>query len=240
MHKILVVEDSLEVQLLIRGTFGPEHTIIFVSTFNEAIASLEATVFDLILIDIGLPDGDGFQLCSTLKSSVRTQKIPVIFLTSRSNLRDKLLGFSVGAEDYILKPFEPLELRARVQAKLRKTTQHDQVIQRGSLRLNTSFQKAYLCSPTSVSDLGLTPIEFRLLSYFLGHENHVLSRGQLLQAGWGTNVSLSERVVDVHIHSLRKKMEDLGGSIKSVFAEGYRFSLEDNAIPRSSPDLGTY
>ena len=232
MKNILIVEDSPEVQLLVRGALGARDNLYFANSFTDAISLINRVNFDLALIDVGLPDGDGFQVCSILKANEKTEQTQIIFLTSRSNLADKLVGFSVGADDYILKPFEPLELRARIESRLKRNSSSKNILIKGPLKLDLPCQKVYLLDQDQTRDLHVTPIEFRLLYFFWTHEGHILSRAQLLAGAWGADVSIAERSVDVHIHSLRRKLGPISNSIRSVFAEGYSFSM------KSAPDLG--
>src|SRR5687768_6524265 len=115
---ILAVEDAPDFQLMIRASLERHYVVTVVSTLEQARARLARQSYNLLLLDVNLPDGDGFAFCADLRAHEATQSLPVIFLTARSELEDKLRGFSLGADDYIVKPFQGLELRARVEAKL--------------------------------------------------------------------------------------------------------------------------
>jgi DNA-binding response OmpR family regulator len=152
-----------------------------------------------------------------------------MFLTVKTNIADKITGFSLGADDYIVKPFEPLELRARVEAKLsrrwRKSAQATEVINKGDLRISLGEQKAFLIINHESTDLGLTPIEFKLLYQFVTNEGKVLNRRQLMTSVWGKDISVEDRTIDRHISSLRKKLQKRARYIDSIYSLGYVFSL---------------
>ena len=226
MHRIVLAEDSEEVQILVKATLGRSHQVVAVDTVSSALQEVRASGCDLILIDIGLADGDGFSLCAQLKGNEATSHIPIIFLTSKNDIQNKLTAFSIGADDYILKPFEPLELRARVDAKLRKVAASktaDEAIWSGNLRILLPLQKVFWVAAGKDVDLQLSPNEFKLLCYFARREGHVLSRSVLLDNIWGRDISVVERTVDTHVCSLRKKLKSSNAKIESVFGEGYKY-----------------
>jgi two-component system phosphate regulon response regulator PhoB len=198
----------------------------------EAKKMIHTTAFDLALIDVCLSDGDGFQFCDYIKNDDRLSDLSIIFLTNKGDISSRLLGFSLGADDYISKPFEPLELRARVEAKLKRIkSKNFSIIRKGNIKVNLSYQKAYLVDGALEIDLNLGTNEFRLLCYFLNHENHVLSRRQLLDKVWGDAANVTERTIDTHVYTLRKKLKDHSHYLNSVFGEGYRFAV----APKFSP-----
>jgi DNA-binding response OmpR family regulator len=175
-----------------------------------------------------LPDGDGYQLCSVLQSQQETQDIPVIFLTSKNSTSDKVLGFSVGAEDYIAKPFDPLELRARVDArfrKLQKERSRQDVTRIGGIEINKASQKASILRPSGKQEVDLTPIEFKLLLFLAKEPNRVFNRDDILNGVWGEEIHVFNRSVDTHISKLRKKLGEYSKCIQSVHGSGYKFNL---------------
>ncbi len=236
MKNVLVVEDCAEIQILVKGSLGGLYNIFFANTVIDAKKILSQNTPDLVIIDIVLPDGDGFELCSHIKSDFKTQAIPIFFLTSKTETKDKVLGFSLGADDYIVKPFDPLELRARIESKLKKSGElyrQSELMWKGRLKIEIPFQKVFLVSENEQTELNLTPFEFKLLYYFIAHEGSILSREQLLHAVWGNDVSVVDRTVDTHVCTLRKKLLSEAGYIKSVFGEGYKFSV----VPSHNPEL---
>ncbi|MBC7691690.1 MAG: response regulator transcription factor [Methylotenera sp.] len=239
MERILLVEDSVEFQLLVKKSLGPMFDISNAGGISDATDQLSRNDFDLILLDVTLPDGNGFQFCSLLKTMERTSDVPVIMLTGKDASSDKVMGFSLGADDYIVKPFDPFELKARVEARLshfKRQKEKTQILTRGLLQLNFTDQKAFVLNTAKTADriparaekkdLNLTPIEFKLLSCFMRHENVVLTRLQLLEAVLGDQVHVLERTIDKHICSLREKLSPDSNYIRTVFRTGYRFSLK--------------
>jgi len=228
MNKILVIDDAPEYQLLISKIIGNNTTSLsFASNRDEALNLLTTGHFDLILLDINLHSSDGFQLLSEIKLHDSIKEIPIFFLTGNNETSAKIMAFSVGADDYITKQAPPLELRARVEAKLRKLESKkssEQIVIKGPLKVNLAHQKLYLIKSGNELDLGLTPIEFRLMNYLIRHEDHVLSREQLISAIWGPCTDIFDRTVDTHISALRRKLGEHGQCIESVIGSGYRFS----------------
>jgi DNA-binding response OmpR family regulator len=230
MSRILLIEDSLETQLLIIRVVGDSAIVTCVANGREGLTQAEASTFDLILLDVNLPDLNGFQLCAQLRGNDRTKQIPIIFITGNESTADKITGFSLGADDYIVKPFNPLELRARLQSKLKKCEEQQgtqkQWLQRGNIRLNVALQRGVVAGAQHEIDLALTPNEFKLLYYFFRHENHVLSRDQLLSELWSERgIHVTDRTIDKNISLLRKKLGPATHQIETVHGLGYRFCV---------------
>ena len=230
MDKILIVEDGPDVQLLLkRALAGLQVELLMASTSAQAKQLLQGQSVQLILLDIGLPDQDGFQFFSELQTDQKTRNTPVIFLTGNKDVANKVVAFSLGAEDYIEKPFNALELRARVEAKLKKLAhlRDDQnTLVKGLLQLDASTQRAMIVPEVgNALAIHLTPREFKLLFHLAKNEEHVLSREQLLDAVWKNQSDVYDRTVDSHISSIRKKLGTLSLYIESVSGQGYRFTL---------------
>jgi two-component system phosphate regulon response regulator PhoB len=179
---------------------------------------------DLILLDWMLPGISGVDLARRLKRDPNTRNLPLIMLTARDDEEDKVRGLNVGADDYITKPFSPMELMARIKAVLRRSMPlvSGEVVEVDGLKLDPNSHRL------TVGDnpLEIGPTEFRLLHFFMTHPERVYTRGQLIDQVWGDNVYVEERTVDVHIRRLRKTLE-LGGHdrfIQTVRGIGYRFS----------------
>ena len=178
------------------------------------------------MLDIGLPDGDGHRLCARLQADERTRNVPVVFLSGSDQIRDKITAFSLGAEDYIEKPFDPAELRARIEARLTKVRARRElahVLERPGLRLHVEELRAFGIEGGSSRRIDLTPNEFRVLHYLARFEGRVFTRKQILDAVWG-DVVVSERTVDSHICSLRRKLGPGRDCVQSVRGLGYCFS----------------
>ena len=223
--KILVVEDEPAVRdMLVFVLTQTEFQVQQAADAAEARQQLAATPPDIILMDWMLPGTSGVELTRELKMDRLTREIPVILLTARGEEDDKIRGLECGAEDYITKPFSPRELVARIKVILRRISPHvsEETVVAGSLTLDPSTHRVSV--DEDVVDLG--PTEFRLLHFFLTHQEKVFSRSRLLDLVWGTNVFIEERTVDVHIRRLRKALEPHGvdGMIQTVRGAGYRFS----------------
>ncbi|MDK2776616.1 MAG: phosphate regulon transcriptional regulator PhoB [Pseudomonadota bacterium] len=183
---------------------------------------------DLVILDWMMPMLSGIELTRRLKREELTADIPVIMLTARTDEDDRINGLESGADDYIVKPFSPRELVARVRAVLRRTNAllDDAPLQAGLIALDRHAQTARIGD----HELNLGPLEFRLLEFFMLHPNRVFSRSQLLDRVWGGNVYIDERTVDVHIRRLRKTLsiEQQDQMIQTVRGAGYRFSPQDS------------
>jgi two-component system phosphate regulon response regulator PhoB len=181
---------------------------------------------DLILADWMMPMMTGLELTKRLKREENTAEIPIILLTAKSDESDKLNGFDAGIDDYVVKPFSPRELLARIRAVLRRG--HADIegkgLTAGQLVLDRAAKKANIAG----DEINLGPIEFRLLEFFMLHPDRVYSREQLLDRVWGGNVYVEDRTVDVHIRRLRKSISILDHEtmIQTVRGAGYRFSAE--------------
>ncbi len=222
MPRILVIEDEANIALGLQDDLTLEGYQVEVAGDGEAGSRLaQEGQFDLIILDIMLPKKDGFQLCRELRRSGVTT--PVLLLTAKTQEAEKVLGLELGADDYVTKPFSPLELRARIKALLRRSqNQAVDVFRFGDCEVH--FQKFEVCR--AGVPVNLTPIEFKLLSALIRNRGKVLSRDQLLDLVWGADTFITDRVVDTHITNLRKKIEPASGHphyIINVRGVGYRF-----------------
>jgi two-component system response regulator ResD len=233
-ERILLVEDSPDFQLIVRANLEKSYSLEMAGTLAEARRLLAKQSFQLLLLDANLPDGDGFSFCRELRAQTSTQGLPVIFLTGRSELEDKLRGFSLGADDYIVKPFESLELQARVEVRLareRGKPRSEESCARGPLLLDLPTQRAYLREAGRQTDVGLTPIEFKILYRLMRQEDRVVSREDLLETVWGPETHVFDRATDKHVSALRQKLGASAAFIQTVSRAGYRFAL------RATPSL---
>ena len=221
MQHILIVEDDLDIQDLLRNFLqevGYEITIA--SDGMEAIALFSSAHFDLILLDIMLPKIDGFTVCELIR---KQSQVPIIMLTARGDERDELLGFELGVDEYISKPFSPKILVARVEAILRRTGQSnpDEILSAGGIVIDKAAHQA------TVDDkpMDLSFKEFELLTYFLENEGIALSREKILNSVWNYDYFGDARTIDTHVKKLRSKMGDKGEYIKTVWGMGYKFEV---------------
>ena len=225
MH-ILLIDDSKDTFALVKASLGNEYDIHWVPSLSEAEKALRASSFDLILLDVMLPDGDGFGYYTKLQSG-SAQSTPVIFVTGKAEKSDLVTGLTLGADDYIIKPFHHLELRARVENKVRKNIRHknaENVLVRGDLKINLETQSAALVTDSGEVRLNLTPIEFKLLNYLAKFEDRVFARDQLIDAVWGHDISVTDRTVDKHVSLLRQKLDTCSYYIETVAGFGYKFN----------------
>jgi DNA-binding response OmpR family regulator len=226
--RIAIVEDEAELASLLDYNLshhGFQTRIL--SSCKGAIQELEAWRPDLIILDVMLPDGDGFDLCRQARNSSLLARVPLVFLTARGDEVDRVLGLEMGGDDYITKPFSPRELIARVKAHLRRAEARDEpaIVELGPFRLNSTARRVYL----NERELPLTPTEFRLLEFFLTHPGHAHSRERLLNEIWGEQRYVTPRTVDVHVRRLREQIEkkpDEPRYLVTVRGFGYRFEGE--------------
>ena len=222
---ILLVEDEPAIQeLLAFNVTQCGYQAIQALDANSAMAHINNALPDLILLDWMLPGTSGVELARRLRADQRTQDIPIIMLTARTDERDKILGLESGADDYITKPFSPRELMARIRAVLRRRTPQmsDEMVRVEGLELSPVTHRVN----ANGTNIELGPTEFRLLHFFMTHVERVYSRAQLLDQVWGDHVFVEERTVDVHIRRLRQALEPSGldALVQTVRGSGYRFS----------------
>ena len=214
MPKILIVEDDQTISKLIAASLsisGYESVPCFDG--NEAVHMVRNEEFDLILLDIMLPGLDGFQVME----KIRETGTPVIFLTAMGDVSDRVKGLKSGAEDYIVKPFEPLELLARIEIVLRRFNREQKNL---SFRdITVKMEERSVRRGSEIIDL--TPKEYDLLVLFLKHQNVALSRDKILMDVWECSANIETRTVDNHVQRLRKKL-GLEDCLKTVFKVGYR------------------
>jgi len=219
--------------MLVEKTLGKRHGLTCVSTLAEATEALGSASFDVLLLDVMLPDGDGFQFCARARAEGKLETTSVIFLTGKSELSEKLMGFSLGAEDYIVKPFEPLELKARVEARVRSRRTGVESARRmelENLRIDLGTQKILKKDGSSSwQEIDFTPREFSVLVYLARKPDQVYSRNSIIDAVWGPNVHVFDRTIDTHLCNIRKKLSDTEYMVESVHGVGYRLKQRKEA-----------
>ncbi len=227
LENVLFVEDATDMHLIVKNALEEICSVQSVGSLTEAKNELTKNQYALLLLDITLPDGNGFEFCQKLREQEEFNELPILFLTGQSDLESRIRGFQVGADDYLMKPFDLRELMVRVQSKLRRVqNQKDpKIISRSGITIDLTLQKVTEVGNTGQSqEILLTPIEFKLLVIFLQNENIVLLRENLIRFIWGEEVHVSHNTLDTHIYSLRKKMGNLGRNIRTVVKQGYCFS----------------
>ena len=214
MANILVVEDDKHISELVKRNLSlVGHTCTCCYDGLSGLEVLQEQSFDLILLDVMLPGVSGFDFITQVSGT------PIIFVTAKGELDDRLKGLTLGAEDYIVKPFEILELIARINIVLRRS-QRDEIMQVGAVQVD--LKKRLVLSEGQ--EIILTPQEFSLLEVLIINKNIALSRDKLLELAWGYDYMGDTRTVDVHITKLRKKL-NLEQYIKTVYKTGYRLEI---------------
>lgn len=222
LPKICVVDDGVELQTLLKEALL-QYQLSSALTLAEARTVLNSTAFDLILLDVRMPDGSGFEFCSELRSNPQFSTIPIIFLTGELAPVDQATGFSMGADDYVVKPFSIIELRARIDARLRARNAAlvptELVV--GQIRFDRVRNRAYGLGPEGEKDLGLTPFEFRLLHFLASSRGKVFARQDLLKNVMEKGITVNEGTLYTHISALRRKMRGLSTEIECIPRVGY-------------------
>jgi two-component system alkaline phosphatase synthesis response regulator PhoP len=235
--RIVIIEDEKDIVELVRYNFRKEG--FEVESFGrgrEGLDFLRRHPVDIVLLDILLPDDDGFNICRRLRGDERLRGLPVIFLTAKGEEVDRVLGLEIGGDDYVVKPFSPRELVARVKAVLRRqerVTEKREVVEVGGVRLDTRTQEVTVGG----RPVQLSALEFKLLYHLASHPRHVFNRDRLLDEVWGRDRFVTPRTVDVHIRRLREKIEPLPNRpqfLQTVRGSGYRFSPQPREMGESS------
>jgi len=220
--KVLLVDDEPAILETVEHKLHKEgYTVFTAPTAEEGMRLYRHTRPDILILDVMLPNRSGFDLCKAIR---RDSKVPIIFLTARAGDSDRVSGLELGADDYVVKPFNLSELAARVKAVLRRATGENpqQVVESGNLRIDPRTHEATLDGKS----LNLSPKEFALLSFLVRHAGQVFSRDTLLDRVWGQDAFVSSRTVDVHIRWLRERLEIEPSSpirLVTVRGVGYRF-----------------
>ena len=226
--KVLVVDDEPAIREMIRFVLGKsDMKVRCAADGREALEKIREKVPDVLLLDWMMPNLSGTELTRHLRRDPLTKDIPIIMLTARISEDDKVTGLDAGADDYVVKPFSPRELVARIKAVVRRSEPSDEEgkITTGLVTMDTISRQVFLDG--QAAQIG--PTEYRLLEFFMTHENRAYTRSQLLDHVWGPNVFLEERTVDVHIKRLRKvlKQASLHHYVQTVRSLGYRFTTTE-------------
>ena len=223
MAKVLVVDDE---KLIVKGIrFSLEQDGFEVACAydgEEALQMAKETEYDMVLLDVMLPKLNGFEVCQAIREF---SEMPIIMLTARGDERDELLGFDLGVDEYISKPFSPKILVARVEAILRRTGQDagNDVLSAGGIVIDKSAHQASVDG----KPMELSFKEFELLTYFLENQGIALSREKILNSVWNYDYFGDARTIDTHVKKLRSKMGDKGEYIKTVWGMGYKFEVDE-------------
>lgn len=222
--KILVVDDESRLRKLVKDFLTKKNFQVLEAGNGEEAMDIfyEEKDIALIILDVMMPKMDGWEVCREIR---KNSKVPIIMLTARSDERDELLGFDLGVDEYISKPFSPKILVARVEAILRRTGQSnpEDVLSAGGIVID----KAAHLATVDGNPMELSFKEFELLTYFLENEGIALSREKILNSVWNYDYFGDARTIDTHVKKLRSKMGDKGEYIKTVWGMGYKFEVDE-------------
>jgi DNA-binding response OmpR family regulator len=219
--QLLMIEDEIELAGAV--TYALESAdleITHATTLTEAMKRINEKQFSLILVDLHLPDGSGMEFIPALRINELNRHTPILIMTGDSELDRKVSAFAQGVEDYIVKPFHLLELRARVERRMAKQSEFETLVA-GPVKLNLQTQTVELQGLKG--PIYLTPREFKILHLLAKNPKITHSRDTILKKIWGDGIHVTNRTVDAHICYLRKKLEGYGNLIRSSAGEGYRF-----------------
>jgi DNA-binding response OmpR family regulator len=224
MTTVLVVEDEIEIARVVRDYLrNAGFEVIVVGDGGSAVASVRSAKPDLLVLDLGLPGRDGLDVAREIR---RWSDTPIVMLTARGDETDRIVGLEIGADDYVVKPFSPKELVARVRAVLRRSrtaARGDEVVRAGDVEIDTAKMRVSVAG----TQVDLTPTEFQLLATLAREPGRVFTRAQLLDAVHGVAIESYERAIDAHVKNIRRKIEPEPGSpryVVTVHGVGYRFA----------------
>ena len=224
MTTVLVVEDEIEIARVVRDYLrNAGFEVIVVGDGGSAVASVRSAKPDLLVLDLGLPGRDGLDVAREIR---RWSDTPIVMLTARGDETDRIVGLEIGADDYVVKPFSPKELVARVRAVLRRTrtaARVDEIVRAGDVEIDTAKMRVSVAG----AQVDLTPTEFQLLATLAREPGRVFTRSQLLDAVHGVAIESYERAIDAHVKNIRRKIEPTPGSpryVVTVHGVGYRFA----------------
>ena len=223
--KILVIEDEPDIRRNLEYNISREgYNVLTAGSLSEAEEIVNSNSLSLILLDLMLPDGSGLDLCKKFKSNSKTESIPIIILTAKDDEVDKVVGFELGADDYVTKPFSVRELILRIKAILKRGQTKKEIVeverQFGDLKIDVESHEVFVDSV----QIDLTALEFKLLNQLVETRGRVQSRDQLLQDVWGYSAEVTTRTVDTHIKRLRNKLGSMGKYVQTIRGVGYKFA----------------
>jgi two-component system alkaline phosphatase synthesis response regulator PhoP len=222
MRRILIVEDDADIADLVKLYLEKAgHAVDVIDSGDAALRRLREDPPDVLILDLMLPGVDGLMICRAVRAQAETRTIPIIILSARADESDRIHGLELGADDYVVKPFSPKELVARVAAVERRSRVDSEApLQYGSLTMDRDRHRVL----SSGQEVTLTAKEFLLLEYFLQHQGRVLSRDVLLTDVWGYRYTGGTRTVDVHVRRLREKLPLLADALVTVKQFGYKLA----------------
>jgi two-component system phosphate regulon response regulator PhoB len=235
MARILVVEDEADLQQVLEFNLrGAGHEVDLAGRGADALRIAAAEKLDLVLLDLMLPDLPGTEVCKLLKAGPATAHVPVVMVTAKGEEIDRVVGFELGADDYVVKPFSVRELLLRVAAVLRRSTHaqppdEGEIIEFGELRIDRAAHRVWIAG----QEVAMTPLELRLLVTLYERRNRVQTRASLLDRVWDMQAELTTRTVDTHVKRLREKLGTARDYVETVRGVGYRFVASPADVARS-------
>jgi len=218
--KVLIVEDDSNISKLVEYNLQKAGFRTTVSSTGElALVELQKSKFHMVILDIMLPGIDGLEVCKRIRSNKKFSTTKILMLTAKGEELDKVLGFELGADDYVVKPFSPRELVLRVKAILKRDEFEQDLILFGDIKIDVNNYEAFL----GTKKIDLTAMEFNLLLNLLSNKGQVQTREHLLEKVWGASGDISTRTIDTHIKRLRQKLGKYGDNIETIRSVGYRF-----------------
>ena len=223
--KILIIEDEPDIRKNLEYNLSREgYSVLTAASIAEAEQLIYSNNLSLVLLDLMLPDGSGLDLCKKMKSDPDVQNLPIIILTAKDDEVDKVVGFELGADDYVTKPFSVRELILRIKAVLKRGDNKKDIVeidrQFGDLKIDIDSHEVYVDGEL----VNLTALEFKLLIQLVDRRGRVQSREQLLADVWGYSAEVTTRTVDTHIKRLREKLGTMGKYVQTIRGVGYKFS----------------
>lgn len=234
MARIVVIEDERDLQKVLDFNLRQAgHEVMTALRGRDGLDLARTSRPDLVLLDLMLPDISGTEVCKTLKSDPRTKETAVIILTAKGEEIDRVVGFELGADDYVVKPFSVRELLLRIDAILRRGKKETLAptsapILFGRLKLDRDAHRAWI----DAAEIELTPLEFKLLVTLYDRKNRVQTRSALLNDVWGIEADVTTRTVDTHVKRLREKLGEAGDYVETVRGVGYRFAEKPTGAER--------
>ena len=224
-QKILIIEDEPDIRKTLEYNISREgYKVVSASSLSKGKEQINSSDFSLILLDLMLPDGSGLDLCREIKSDKDKSPTPIIILTAKDDEVDKVVGFELGADDYVTKPFSVRELILRIKAILKRGESKKETLevqrQFGELIMDIDSHEVFVNNEQII----LTALEFRLLRQLVDRRGRVQSRDQLLSDVWGYSAEVTTRTVDTHIKRLREKLGTMGKYVQTIRGVGYKFS----------------
>jgi two-component system phosphate regulon response regulator PhoB len=229
MERVLIVDDDPDiVRLVSYNLTQASFDVVSASTGRRALEIVQKHPPDLIILDLMLPDVDGMEVCRALRHQESSRRIPIIMLTARSEEIDRVIGFELGADDYVMKPFSPRELVLRVKSIFRRTREErTEMLRSGRIQIYPERRQCFVGN----DPISLTAKEFDLLYELMRAHGNVLTRDVLMDRVWGYHGEATSRTLDTHVRRLREKLGPSGTSVETVRGVGYR--IDDHESSRS-------